>query len=227
MAKAHTLYSHLTLALLGLLFGVASTQGELVWENPPQSIAAPPSGKEARVLFPFQNTGLSPLHIETIQTSCACLTAELSKRVIAPGERGTLTASIRTIGKPAARTARIELVTAEAPSQPIRLQFQIQEPFTPSIEPALLWWKVGGDTRPRTAIIHLPKGAVLTTPQVPAESPFHSTVTGPTDDLVWKIEITPRRIDTSAEAQLLLEYQQPRSDTAEKLTLFLRILPPE
>ena len=226
MAKPYTFHTRQALVLLGLLIGAAAAHGNLVWEKPPQSVAAPPSGKEARVMFPFQNTGASPLHIESIQTSCACLTAELSKRVIGPGERGTLTAVIRTVGKPASRTARLELVTAETPSKPIRLQFQIQEQFTPSVEPALLWWAVGGDQRPRTAIVRLPKDAVLKTPQLPAESPFDSIVTGPTDDLAWKIEITPRRSDTPAEAQLSLEYLLPKSGATEKLTLFLRILPP-
>lgn len=226
LAKRHNLRASVNMSLLCFLLGLGNALGDLVWENPTQSVAAPPSGKEARVMFPFQNTGTYPLHIETIQTSCACLTAELSKRVIAAGERGTLTAKIRTIGKPASRTATIELVTAEAPSKPIRLQFEIQEPFTPSIEPALLWWEAGGDPRPRTAIVRLPKDAVLKTPQLPAESPFYSTVTSPTDDLVWKIAITPRRNDAPAEAQLPLEYLLPKSGAPEKLTLFLRILPP-
>jgi len=57
--------------------------------------------KERKVLmhrFSFENTGDSPLIIDKVTTSCGCAAAMLSKRTLAPGEKGEIMVHLSTRG---------------------------------------------------------------------------------------------------------------------------------
>jgi hypothetical protein len=210
------------LVIAGLWTPVA-TRADLVWEKPRQETTAPLPGTESRVPFVFQNTGSAPVTIESVSASCSCLRTELSNRSIAPGERGTLTAILRTVGLPASRTARIELTTAEAPSRPYRVELHIVQPAPVTLEPAILWWNANTPLSPQTAILRVPKGTSVRIVPPAVAAPFEATLEGGPGEESFRVTVLPASTAKPAEACLPLEYTRPGGAAAETRTLFLRI----
>ncbi|GIV34412.1 MAG: hypothetical protein KatS3mg031_1947 [Chitinophagales bacterium] len=57
-------------------------------------------GDEATVDFVFTNTGMEKLIITDVRASCGCTTPYWSKEPVLPGEKGKITASYNTNGRP-------------------------------------------------------------------------------------------------------------------------------
>ena len=51
--------------------------------------------------FSFTNTGIKPLKITDVRSSCGCLVPALAKRDYQPGEHGELTVEVNTLSQPA------------------------------------------------------------------------------------------------------------------------------
>jgi hypothetical protein len=52
-----------------------------------------PQGTPVTVKFTFKNTGKTPLLISNVQASCGCTTPDYTKEPIAPGKKGSITAT--------------------------------------------------------------------------------------------------------------------------------------
>lgn len=51
-------------------------------------------------VFEFVNTGTQPLVIQRVQASCGCTTPSWTKEPVAPGKKGTVTATYNPKGRP-------------------------------------------------------------------------------------------------------------------------------
>src|SRR5271169_4582548 len=85
----------LQLALVLCLLGAAppSWAEGLVWERRSIEITAQPGQRVITVDFPFRNEGSKAVALVTVETSCRCLAAEVSRNTCNPGERGDVVAA--------------------------------------------------------------------------------------------------------------------------------------
>ncbi|MEY2598244.1 MAG: hypothetical protein RLZZ142_503, partial [Verrucomicrobiota bacterium] len=129
---------------IALLSGLAAlapcASAQLAWDTTEISAASPAPNRESELSFSFQNTGRSPLQIESVTHSCNCLRTQLSKHALAPGESGKLTAWVRTVGTPTERTVRLLVTTVQDPLHPVSLKIRLSPAASASVEPAVLWW---------------------------------------------------------------------------------------
>ncbi len=123
----------------------AVCRGALVWEARQVNLTARLGDKEAIALFPFKNMGKTTIAIRDIQTSCECTTAELPKRIYAPGESGTIKA-VFTLGDRMGRQERTFTVAMDDPYAPVAvLTMRVEIPELLAYSARLLHWSIGGD----------------------------------------------------------------------------------
>ena len=211
-------------ALLALTAASLHSLGnaDLIWDNKELEAASPPVGTERAVTFAYQNPGLTPVHIDSVQVSCGCLATQLSKTRVAHGERGILTARLRTVGVSLPRLVRIEIRTAEDPLHPTRLQIRLRPPTT--LEPAFLLWESAKDPGKKTAQLTIPEGWSARLGSTAKTLPFVSSLERETLSSVWTIRIAPIPGAHAGDYELPIECQAGTSGTAaETRSLFLRI----
>jgi hypothetical protein len=87
-------------SLFALLLLPAALHAELKWARTEQTLAYVPGQKEVRVEFPCKNTGKSPVKFTDIRGGCVCCTsAHATKKVLAPGESGSVVMRVDFRGK--------------------------------------------------------------------------------------------------------------------------------
>lgn len=69
--------------------------GQLTFEAPDQIPKATPTQKEFNATYNFKNTGKMTITISKIKSTCACLPAELKKKIYKPGEEGKINAVLK------------------------------------------------------------------------------------------------------------------------------------
>src|SRR5438067_1707967 len=71
----------------------ATTQASLVFEKTELDLKPEMGAPTAVAVFKYENKGDTPVHIKAVKPSCGCTTAALAKNDVAPGEKGTITAT--------------------------------------------------------------------------------------------------------------------------------------
>lgn len=95
--------------------------------------------KERKVLmhrFTFENTGDSPLVIDKVTTSCGCAAAMISKRTLAPGEKGDIMVHLSTRGYKG-RIEKYIVIESNDPRSPevyLTISADIETPPVPQIK---------------------------------------------------------------------------------------------
>ena len=73
--------------------------------------------------FEFQNTGLQPLIINNVLTTCGCTVGEYPKEPIPPGEKGVIKASFNSHGKMGVQNKVITIMSnAQVPNAKVFLK---------------------------------------------------------------------------------------------------------
>ncbi len=73
-----------------------TTYAELKFEAQVFDFGNATTGVQLTHVFKFTNTGEQPLNIESVEVECDCLSYELNKTILAPGEEGLLTVTLNT-----------------------------------------------------------------------------------------------------------------------------------
>jgi Protein of unknown function (DUF1573) len=84
----------------------------LKWEKQEQSFDAKVQDKEVTATYRFTNTGRQRVKIESVDTSCGCTTAALSKTDYSPGESGEITATFKFEGRTGRQEKAIMVATS-------------------------------------------------------------------------------------------------------------------
>lgn len=211
--------------LLAALLLPCVSLADLHWKNPFQETTYPNPGNEKRLLFDFQNSGPSPVHIDSAASSCSCVRIEFPKRTIQPGERAQLTAILRSTGTPSPRTVTVEVATAENPARSQRLEIHLKKEAPLSLEPAVLVWSLRAPEKSQTTLIGLGNFRAVSLPELAEDFPFELTWLPNSADATRRLSVQPKSTQTPLETQVPLEFGEPGKSPSERRTLFLKILP--
>jgi hypothetical protein len=69
------------------------------------------AGTVATHVFSFKNSGTEPLAIQSVSTTCGCVTANWTKTPMKPGETGSVTVTLNTQGKAGALAYTLSVVS--------------------------------------------------------------------------------------------------------------------
>jgi hypothetical protein len=135
------------LCLFGLLS--ISCRGALEWENLQVRESAWAGDEKAVAVYRFRNSGVSPITISFIHTSCGCTTVDLAKKTYAAGETGELTATL-DIGDRVGEQAKLIMVsTNDNPTKPTTLVFDVVIQQFITCTPRFVYWRIGEPNAPK------------------------------------------------------------------------------
>ena len=119
--------------------------GALRWEQSRVDLVAEPEQREVAADFGFQNTGAGRVGIVSVDTSCPCTVASPSKNSYGPGEVGHIHAVLTVGSRVGSILKTITVASDDSGSSPMVLTLGVKILQYASVEPRLIYWRMGGD----------------------------------------------------------------------------------
>ena len=204
------------LSLLG--FGVSESRSfaQLSWDT--KQLTFEPKAEEEHIVgeFKFTNKGNNTLTFLSIKTSCGCTTAELPKKIYAPGESGVVKANfdIRHRSGFQQKNILIETDDLREPMTQLTIEANI-EPLV-IVEPAKVSWTVGEQNEPR--VVTLKPNPKVNLSILDAKSTNYSIF--PQLEAVapgkeYRLRITPKSTNARSKATIILLTDYPKDNPRE------------
>lgn len=130
--------------LLSLALALTGVMAQaLDWTTTHQSVQASPLQSTAETTFTFINRGEQPVTILSVNTSCDCLDAEPSAKVIAPGASGHIRARFTVSDRSGVYQRTISVTTDDA-KVPVALTAELNIPEITTLTPRSVEWPLRG-----------------------------------------------------------------------------------
>jgi hypothetical protein len=143
--------------ILALLFYPTFLVAELKLDSEFVDVKPAPTDEQIKVKFSFKNVGTKPVKIIDIQSTCACLSANLDKRVYEPGAEGKGDAEFR-VSQFVGKHEKSITVTTDDPAQPEWIvPFILVVPAIVSIEPTNVQWWIGEEPTEKKTTVRFDK----------------------------------------------------------------------
>ena len=155
-----------------------AARAELKWEQTSVDLHPAPTDKQAVGHFKYQNVGKAPVHFKSVHASCGCTTAQTQKDIVAPGDKGEITATFNIGDRTGTQIKTVTVETDEAPNQKTVLTLKADIPQQLEVTPNFVFWKQGD--KPDTKTIDVRVGKEFTVK--------HIKVTSSTPDFLTKVE---------------------------------------
>jgi Protein of unknown function (DUF1573) len=134
--------------LILLILSAVHGNAQLSWDTQSIQFTPPATDTEVHAIYNFTNEGLAPITVTSIETSCHCTTAKLTKTTYQPGEKGHIDVTMRFLDQMGWETKTITVKTAEFPN-PSTLTLRVHIPEVVQITPNHLVWHVGENPTPK------------------------------------------------------------------------------
>lgn len=151
-----------------LLLATASAHA-LEWRTQHLALKIAPLQKTAEAFFEFTNSGSRPVTITGVDSSCDCLDATASAKVVAPGATGRINAKF-TVGDRYGIYRRTIIVSTDEGGQPAALTVELDVPEAATLSPRSLEWKLGAEAAEQTVEIDVTEGIMLEISEVKGTS---------------------------------------------------------
>ena len=120
----------------------------LVWESKSIKLKAEPGQSSAMVEFSFRNDDLKAVEIKTVKTSCGCTTSSVEKKIIAPGDKGSIKGEFNFGPREGVHTKLFRVLTSDGKHE--TLYFTVDIPILYQFPAKLFVWTVSdGKAKPR------------------------------------------------------------------------------
>jgi hypothetical protein len=194
------LSSCLALVLLAAVHASAA----LAWKTQHVSLRTVPLQRTTATAFEFTNTGDQPVTITSVDTSCDCLEAAASARVIAPGASGRIDARF-TIGDRFGLYQRTIIVSTDDGQPPAALVVTLDVPEAATLTPRSLEWKLHGSAAEQTVEIAVTAGLTLEFLNVePTSDFFTARLETVAAGRSYRLHVTPKNTAEAANAAFRL-----------------------
>lgn len=138
--------------VIAFTLATVAARADLKWESKELVLTPGPLDTEVSGEYRFVNSGTYPVTIVEVVPGCGCTTAELEKKVYAPGEEGRIPTSF-SIGNRQGKQMKPIRVTIEGETEPTILMLVVNVPSLLYIDPLFTYWESGEG--PSTKVINL------------------------------------------------------------------------
>lgn len=199
--------SVLTFALAFTL--AALPAAALEWKTTHLTLKTAPLQKATEISFEFTNPGDKPVTITNVETSCDCLEATPSAKLIAPGATGRINARF-TVGDRFGTYRRTIVVSTDEGQAPVALTVELDVPEVATLTPRSLEWKVGAPAAEQTVDIVVTEGLtlLLTTVQGTNEA-FTTRLETLEAGRRYRLQVAPKSTATPTNAAFRLHARTP------------------
>ncbi len=208
--------------LLPLMLATASVAvAELTWEKPLQEFHRAPEDNEVVAKFAFKNTGVKPVEITRVASSCGCTTTRLEKRKIAPGESGEIEARFTFGGRRGEQRKTISVTTDDGRQVALELRCWIEETLT--IAPALVFWRIGDEPAAKAVDVNVAGGQNVAITSIRSSNPrLKATLRTIEAGKHYTIEVQPTDTTQREIGQLAVQTDFP-PDAPRSYTIHARV----
>jgi hypothetical protein len=200
-------------ALLSAVFlcAFSTAQAQLAWEKTEIELHPKPGEAESVANFKYENKGDKPIRIVSTKSSCGCTVATLKKDVVAPGEKGEVTATFKIGNRTGAQQKTITVETDD-PTQPItNLVLKATIAQAVEIQPTFVYWQSGEEPKPKTITVRAGKDVTITKVDVTSSSPdFTTKVKNGSKPGEFLIEVQPKETSRVLAATLTIKPDFPQ-----------------
>jgi hypothetical protein len=125
----------------------------LIWEHTRVEQQAKLGQERTEAIFPFRNSGITPVTITAIESSCGCTTAQLPKNTYAPGEKGEVRA-VFEFGPRIGPQKKVLTVMTDDAAVATQLMLQVDIPVVFAIDQRVVLWSLGETAAIKTVVVH-------------------------------------------------------------------------
>lgn len=170
--------SSLLFLAAGLLMAIAGARpaaAQLIWERKSAAVQVKSAEVEVRAAYRFHNAGSYPVEIKSLHPDCTCTTAQLEKRVYAPGEDGQVEI-IFTVGQRVGENVNaVQVLTDDPAAASTILILEVTVRESVQIAPRFLYWRQGEALAAKSARVELAEDEPLRFKEVRCSNPFFQT----------------------------------------------------
>lgn len=181
----------------------------LEWKTTHLELRTAPLQKTTETFFEFTNSSDKTVTITGVESSCDCLDATASAKVIAPGASGRIHAKF-TVGDRFGLYQRTIFVSTDESKVPVALTVQLDVPEFATVTPRSVEWKLGTPAAEQTVEIAVADGLELTFSTVQATSDaFAARLETVEAGRRYRLHVTPKTTQEAANAAFRLYGQTP------------------
>jgi hypothetical protein len=164
------------LLLISAAFSVARLFGAepLQWDHRVIAMNAEPH-ELVKAAFRFTNVSTKPVTFQSVEPSCDCTTARLTKHTFAPGEQGQIDIVYDVGDSMGPQFKTITVTLAENPHDSVELLLKVKIPGLIDITPRLLSWQAGEAPTEKSVDISLPTQPAVTVTGAKSKDPEMET----------------------------------------------------
>jgi len=219
------------LKLIGVLTLAALAQNaraELKWEQTSVDLRPAFNDKQAVAHFKYENVGNTPVHFESVHASCGCTTAQTQNEQVAPGQKGEITATFNIGGRTGTQVKTVTVQTDDPHPAPSTTVLTLKAMITPLLEihPALVYWQMGEEPKPKFVTAKANKDAAVKKLDVTSSTPdFTAKVEPGSAPNEFRISVKPRDTTKPVYTTLTIKPDSP-AKTENIFPLAARVMPP-
>lgn len=207
-----------------LLVPAMRLEGALEWSKLEERLKPPPGTRTVEADFPFTNTGAQTVTITDVQTSCGCLSTELEKRTIEPGESGSIHAVFRMPDHGGKHSKTIRVTTDDSPDSPVQLAVHAELTPAYTLSPRILRWKSGEGVEPRRVELKLTEGASLSAPRIAAVPRGFTASLDPVEGAAGTLALMVAPESTASKHRASLSVQFDSADGGAPVTARVQLI---
>lgn len=193
----------LWIAMLVVLRSLAFA--ELRWDKDELAFHPAPTDSTVTAEFAFTTTGRESVTIESVQASCACITAKADRKTYRPGEKGLVTA-VFDLGQRTGVQDKKIAVKIEGESEPVTLRMVVHIPELAKLTPQLVFWESGEALSAKVINLTLKPDASLRIIRIACPDPrFAARLDTIEAGRAYQVVITPTQTTTPATAVVTIE----------------------
>jgi hypothetical protein len=211
---------------LGILcFAVTTaTQAALVFEKTELDLKPDMGATKLDAVFNYENKGDAPIHIKAVKPSCGCTTAALAKNDVAPGEKGTITATFNIGDRTGVQVKTVTVETDDPKAPQTVLTFKATIAQMLDVTPNLVFWQANEAAQPKTIIAKASKGVTVNKVDVISSSgDFTAKVEPGSTAGEFKIQVQPKDTSKPLNASITIK---PDAKPEKVYYATARVLPP-
>jgi hypothetical protein len=202
----------------------ATSPASLVFEKTEIDLKPAIGAAKVDAVFNYENKGETPVHIKSVKPSCGCTTAALAKNDVAPGEKGSITATFNIGDRNGVQVKTITVETDDPKAPQTVLTFKADIAQLLELQPTLVFWQGGEAAQPKTIIAKAGKGQTITKLDVTSSTAdFTAKVEPGAAPGEFKIQVQPKDTTKPLNATLTI-----KPDTKPEKPYFVtaRVMPP-
>jgi hypothetical protein len=207
--------------LLVLLLGLTTTAyADFKWDQPWQEFHGTPKDDHVDATFTFRNIGTETLTIRSVKTSCGCTTAQLEKKIYAPGEAGEIVTRFKFGSRKGTQRKLVTVTNQDGTKKELNIVVHFEQGLIPST--SLLYWRAGVSAAAQTMRLRSEPGLTINVTKVSSSNP-RFTATLQTVKLGEEYLVSVKPIDSQRdEAEITIETDYPL-EAPRPITVYARI----